>query len=1841
VASFFSNVKEGLANVASKATSSSSSSASSSSKEKAEYDVHGNVSGVDSSKNYTLSTGGQIDELVVSLIRSAHDADARTRKALSQALVDVGMRQPNLVASAVFDFLVHDQKHSQAHRVQLLDVAERVLNERRDACDAELLRSHLLSLALADLVRVKDVVPDWQGAASQLAVSIGMRFPDDLMRDLLALFSPGTVPHYFVIKTFADFVPANALAAVPKLKEVLARILPVLASIKAPNIKWVFATALGNFCEAILHYVANVEDGAVVAAGQQKFTLESFSSEVFPCYEVLFAQWLPAKEAAVRLATIKSLGSMCAVMTRANFAEQLPRLLPALLALYKKEKEQLPITQGMCSVLAVAAKDNSAALEPLLPALFAALHPLACTPVDMSDSNAVKNSNELHRCFGIIGTAFAEPIVSFLIGRLEVKDVRVRVGTLQIFKHLVTRNERTLAALKSTIMAGVKPLVVREQDLKVRKALAQLIVSLAAHQYLLLEGGEAMIDFVVRNSATSDAECADYKPPKSPGAPGDEDVSPAELRDLCDNVLNLVTTTVEGMDAVLWPYLFESLVKPELSGAVGVVCKCLAYIAHQKREAEAADFIVDFDRAVNLPKPPALLARLLVAIARPHGRNALGAHVLHLLRAAGPLLHPAACDMWDAAAPRLLQYLAAQQQGGGFQQARWEELVLRLLEKTLAIADDDAWAMGLGDQYVAQLALYNAPDDADLKKVALKHIGVVLQKLQHREFIRAKLDAMIINTNHRSDVERQGCAQGFGYAAATHTDMVVDYLVNVDAPPDKDAPGGGGGGGGGGDGFLGGLFSKKPAAPKPGEAASGKLALAAAGEYGKATIVLCYGYVCAYGPPSQVTARVDVHIVASMTPHMANAKSLAFKRAAIATLDLIGKAVHPSHIKQAYTLKKRDDMLRHLVNFITSGEVNMKVRAQGLAAAITLCRLSPALPVEEETNMLAALLPFFDLKPGQVSDALAKKKESKEDAAAAAAAAAKPAPGESEEELFDATQEHLRTLLLVLLAPKPDAETLVRHFRHLEKWSTSAVVAHRERAIAAILALLNEHLRLLRRRQRRGEDLPPPPDDEVLAAQAAAGQKRISGAPKVANDAPPPKRGLEALGACVAMCVPRCTDPSALVRPAAVAAIETLLYTDHILSDRAAAARDAAASAGGDDGTDAGDSGGAAGGEGGAGGGGGGGGAGEGDAATGGDAGDVEVSVESLPERIAVLRVHRAAIATGDQAGQYRVLQAIAKDVLARRDVLHDANMLALLMGCLRGLGDPEASSTSGTCVVLNSCISARGTELLPQVKVLTNGLLAAMNGLSDVQSLNGTLHAVRTLASHHLLQVMNTLLDRPLPYTQHAVKALQVLAKDASLQDRVIEHLTDLCNNGQLYDDMGDPAAAQSTKASAQALVRVPNALAMCATAALTAVLSFAEAAPLVDKHYALLATTLVLRVGTAQNCGPPAKELQYGADVRAPAGAVDALRAFLERAGDRAPTKALDSNNGWASLTTRDYPDAVAALIGAVVRARPTQRRPVYEQLSSYCKGNFVPQRIVAVVALGEMVCHAAPGEAENLLERLIQALLSSLIDPPVKRFALRGLGNVVAAGEAATNLYAPTVLDALTSSMEHEDEDIVLEAMAGLSKVFGVVEQARVQPILVNICHRIRPAFAKQNDGIRAEAFRLFGTLARFGDGQSAEAFHDQFHGNLPLLLLHIADDSAKVCEACREALVRLAPLARHAAVTEFLQGRHLRPGRSLQYGEFLDDVAKVLIDAYPRRISGLAMSCVENFKSTWDTIKGNAALMVGVLLTNIDVARRREYHINPMLITRALQQLLTDRSPLVRRRVAESAALLHTY
>lgn len=55
----------------------------------------------------------------------------------------------------------------------------------------------------------KDVVPDWQQAASNILVAVGNKHINDIMEEILSKFQPGVLPHFFVVQTLANLSDSN------------------------------------------------------------------------------------------------------------------------------------------------------------------------------------------------------------------------------------------------------------------------------------------------------------------------------------------------------------------------------------------------------------------------------------------------------------------------------------------------------------------------------------------------------------------------------------------------------------------------------------------------------------------------------------------------------------------------------------------------------------------------------------------------------------------------------------------------------------------------------------------------------------------------------------------------------------------------------------------------------------------------------------------------------------------------------------------------------------------------------------------------------------------------------------------------------------------------------------------------------------------------------------------------------------------------------------------------------------------------------------------------------------------------------------------------------------------------------------------------------------------------------------------------------------------------------------------------------------------------------------------------------------------------------------------------
>lgn len=179
----------------------------------------------------------------------------------------------------------------------------------------------------------------------------------------------------------------------------------------------------------------------------------------------------------------------------------------------------------------------------------------------------------------------------------------------------------------------------------------QIIVAMAYHGYLNLEGGQLLIEFLLKQcSLDTRPSPADKKAPI-------QECTDLELRSTAESILTLFSTTVENMHEVLWPSLFEYLENPNYSHCMNHLCKNLAHIADVKRSNSVDDYYINFDVNVNLPKPFSIFARLIVLCGCPLQNKNQGLSILHLMKNISPNLNSAIVEVWDNVLPKLITNL--------------------------------------------------------------------------------------------------------------------------------------------------------------------------------------------------------------------------------------------------------------------------------------------------------------------------------------------------------------------------------------------------------------------------------------------------------------------------------------------------------------------------------------------------------------------------------------------------------------------------------------------------------------------------------------------------------------------------------------------------------------------------------------------------------------------------------------------------------------------------------------------------------------------------------------------------------------------------------------------------------------------------------------------------------------------------------------------------------------------------------------------------------------------------------------------------------------------------------
>ncbi|XP_077800723.1 maestro heat-like repeat-containing protein family member 1 isoform X14 [Macaca mulatta] len=907
-------------------------------------------------------TESSIKKLASTLLDAITDKDPVVQEQVCSALCSLGEVRPVETLRTCEEYLRQHDKLAHPYRAAVLRAMERVLSSRASELDKDT-ASTIILLASSEMTKTKDLVWDWQQAASGVLVAVGRQFISKVMEELLRKLHPGTLPHCAVLHTLASLSVANAFGVVPFLPSVLSSLLPVLGMAKQDTVRVAFCSALQRFSEGALEYLANLD-----RAPDPTVRKDAFATDIFSAYDVLFHQWLQSREA-------KSLGQ----------------------------------------ILEAAVSVGSRTLETQLDALLAALHSQICVPVESSSPLVMSNQKEVLRCFTVLACSLPDRLLAFLLPRLDTSNERTRVGTLQVVRHVINSAAAQMEDKKPFILSSMR-LPLLDTNSKVKRAVVQVISAMAHHGYLEQPGGEVMIEYIVQQCALPPEQ-----EPEKPG-PSSKDPKADSVRAVSVRTLYLVSTTVDRMSHVLWPYLLQFLTPVRFTGALTPLCRSLVHLAQKRQEAGADAFLIQYDAHASLPSPYAVTARLLVVSSSPYLGDGRGVAALRLLSVLHPNIHPLLGQHWETTVPLLLGYLDEHTEET-LPQEEWEEKLLMFLRDTLAIVSDNAWICQLSLELCRQLPCYD--ETPQEKNFLYKCIGTTLGAASSKEVVRKHLQELLETARYQEEAEREGLACCFGICAISHLEDTLAQLEDFVRSE---------------------VFRKSIGILNIFKDRSENEV-----EKVKSALILCYGHVAARAPQELVLAKVESDILRNICQHFntkvlgvkVETKDPALKLCLVQSVCMVSRAICSSTQAGSFHFTQKAELVAQMMEFIRAeppDSLRTPIRKKAMLTCTYLVSVEPALDEQARADVIRGCLHSVM--------ALLPEPEEKD--------------GGCQKSLYLETLHALEGLLTSLLQRNMTPQGLQIMIEHLSPWIKSPRGHERARALGLSALLLRHFLEQLR-----------------------------------------------------------------------------------------------------------------------------------------------------------------------------------------------------------------------------------------------------------------------------------------------------------------------------------------------------------------------------------------------------------------------------------------------------------------------------------------------------------------------------------------------------------------------------------------------------------------------------------------------------------------------------------------------------------------------------------------------------------------------------------------------------------
>ena len=619
----------------------------------------------------------------------------------------------------------------------------------------------------------------------------------------------------------------------------------------------------------------------------------------------MIGDWTKVSELRVRTPVIYAIGTMMAVCSDSNRVTLLPKVLPVMTNGLKREKprDMLLPAKGYAAMLSFASDTVGQSLVPqmdaLLTLLLQSLVPLLADREADSPGVVKSTIGALLQAVENAAEFFMDGLITYVSKLLDaksnVKDPGMRAAAVTILRHIISRKslEKRLQPFCDYIIATIK-LAMQDLDWRVRRAVASTVIAMGASatNFFKAVGGTDLINYVIRNASVPDNIINEFNEAAKKKDPG-LGTSPEELRDTCRNTLALFCASGK-LDDCLWPFLLEHMsehvTSPHLLNSFPTICRCLVQLG--SRVSQGDSYYVDFSVNVNVPKPGHLAAKFLVQAMQLSHYTAEELHsILEAMMTIAPLIddpfaqHHAAeattpvGNLWLGNVPELQELLM---KGEAQSQDDWEELMSKLVSKTMTSKQSEAWVEEVTAACLQQLPAYHGIPT--MFRSALLVIGIGISRCTKRDFVHSTVETIADVANHDNKDHEIGLAKGFGYIAGLHPDLSLEKLGSLAKGPEKK-----------------GFFASKDKTKK--ELVENSRAIAALG--------LCYS--ARRMQSAIVTSRIDASVVPNLISILAETKTVEVKLAVCEGCVLLEQ---PLKKQTSFVFKMRDSLIEALLRSV-------------------------------------------------------------------------------------------------------------------------------------------------------------------------------------------------------------------------------------------------------------------------------------------------------------------------------------------------------------------------------------------------------------------------------------------------------------------------------------------------------------------------------------------------------------------------------------------------------------------------------------------------------------------------------------------------------------------------------------------------------------------------------------------------------------------------------------------------------------------------------------------------------------------------------------------------------------